>query len=214
MVRTQKPDGPKFKPVEIADIRREIYSLAKPESEAMAMLAEDNGRIVLEKMTATMERLEVLRDHVGLSGSLGDPGDLLVMLIAVANKYVPGFEVKVGAQPKPGVKKVGDRFATVTEIEEMKFRLGLPTITLAIDTVAANRSPAIRPPELSTKYYSCLREIEANKDAAALLRLWRTYRERTPPTACVDGFKDIFWGCERDCLGATQPAPTTKLART
>jgi hypothetical protein len=213
MTKTQKPDAPKFEPVTIAGIRPEVYALGTPEAEWKAMLAEDNGRIVLHQYLATLQRLEVLQDHLGLSGKLGEPGDLLMLLISVANKYVRGFEVKVGAAPKRGTKKVGDRFKTVTEVESAKILQDLSTIAAAIDAVAADkdRRPSIRPQELSTKYYACLREIEANKTAQELLNLWRHARQTLPATTNLPEFESLFWACERDYLGATLPHNVTPL---
>ena len=57
MGRTKKPDAPKFEPVTIAGLRPEIYALGMPEAERREMLREDNGRIILQQMTAALERL-------------------------------------------------------------------------------------------------------------------------------------------------------------
>jgi hypothetical protein len=211
MSTAKKPDAPKFEPVVIPGYRREVYALGTPEAERKAMLAEDGGRMVLARTVTALERLTVLQKYLGLSGKLGEEGNMLVMLISVANKYVPGFEVKVGPVPKRGAKKVGDRFKTVTEIEGMKFQRDLPTIALAIEAVAADRRPAIRPPELSTKYYACLREIEANLVAALLLKIWRLSRDRAPRADSLQEFDSLFWECERDFLGAVRPHNVTPL---
>jgi hypothetical protein len=212
MPRSKKPDVPKFEPVFIAGRRPEIYSLAMPEDERNRMLAEDSSRIALHQMTVALERLKVLQNHLGLSGPLGDQGSLLVMLLKVANKYVRGFEVQVGAQPKRGRQKVGDRFKTVTEVESAKILQNLPTIAAAIDAVAAERRPAIRPQELSTKYYAYLREIEANKQAKALLFCWRQVCSNRPDLVQDPFFDSMFWTCERDQLPSDSRARPTRSA--
>jgi hypothetical protein len=211
MPRSKKPDAPKFEPVTIAGIRPGVYSLLKSEAESRAMLAEDNGRILLQRTTATLERLDVLQKYLGLSGKLGDVGNLLVLLTAVANKYVPGFPVAVGAVPKRGAKKVADRFKTVAEVQSVKLLQNLPTDAAAIDAVAATRRPAIQSRELSTKYYASLREIEASPQAAALLMLWQRTRQAAPATDDLHEFESLFWQCEHDCLGAVQPHNVTPL---
>jgi hypothetical protein len=211
MPRAKKPDAPKFKPVTIADIRPEVYALGLSEADRHAMFAEDNRRISVQKTIAIMERLEALQNHLGISGKLGDPGDLLMLLISVANKYVRGFEVEVGAPSKPGTKKVADRFKTVTEIESVKILQNLSTDTAAIDAVAADRRPAIRPQELAAKYYACRKEIEENKQAAALLHFWRQARERTPAADPLQEFNILFSQCEHDYLGAVRPHNVTPL---
>jgi hypothetical protein len=97
----------------------------------------------------------------------------------------------------------------VTEVEEMKFRRRLST-ALAIEAVAAERSPSIRTAELSTRYYDYLREIEESAPAAALLKFWRDCRQ----TAAADmqqEFELLFWECERICLGAERPHNVTTL---
>jgi hypothetical protein len=202
MSRKQKPEAPKFKPVAIAGMRPEICALAMAETEALEMLKQDNTRIMAEIFLATMDRLKVLQEHLGLSGELGEKDNLLLLLMTVAGKYVPGFEVTVGEKSKRGPKKAANRFKTVTEVEEMKFQRSLPTIVLAIEAIAADRRPTIRPPELQTKYYACSREIEANETTAALLRFWRKCREVTPLADKLQGFDDLFWTYERDYLGA------------
>jgi hypothetical protein len=213
MPRRKKPDAPKFEPVTIAGIRPGAYALGLSEADRHAMLAEDNGRILLQKMTATLERLGVLHNHLGLSGKLGDAGNLLVLLVSVANRYVPDFEIKVGDVPKRGAQKVADRFKTVTEIESVKILQKLPTIAAAIDAVAADRRPAIRPQELSTKYYSSLQEIRDNKTAVQLLDLWRRQRELAPAADPLQEFDILFWQCEHDCLGAVRPHNVTLLRK-
>src|SRR5260370_6917276 len=130
------------------------------------MLAEDSGRIVLQRTTATLERLDVLQKYLGLSGKLGDVGNLLVLLTAVANKYVTGFPVAVGAVPKRGAKKVADRFKTVTEVQSVRILQNLPTDAAAIDAVAATRRPAIQSRELSTNYYPTFRTIQETPQSA------------------------------------------------
>jgi hypothetical protein len=210
MSKRKKPDTPKFESVFIAGRRPEVYSLATPEDERNKMLAEDSSRIALQQTTVALERLEVLQNHLGLSGQLGDYGNLLVMLIAVANKYVTGFEVKIGAQPKRGAKKVADRFKTVTEVESAKILQDLPTITAAINAVAAERRPSINAQDLNTKYYASLREIEACEPAAELLRYWRERCNR--PDLLQDPFLDsLFWAVESDRMGATVPHNVTPL---
>jgi hypothetical protein len=210
MPRSKKPDAPKFEPVTIAGYRPAVYSLLTPEAERTAMLAEDSGRIVLQRTTATLERLDVLQKYLGLSGKLGDVGNLLVLLTAVANKYVPGFPVAVGAVPKRGTKKVADRFKTVTEVQSVKILQNLQ-ITAAIDAVAATRRPVIQPRELSTKYYRSLSEIEASPQAAALLALWQQRRQAAPATDDLQEFESLFWQCEHGCLGAVRPHNVTPL---
>jgi hypothetical protein len=203
----KKPDAPKFKPVVIAGIRPEINSLTMPEAEAMAMLKEDNQRIVLETWIATMERLKTLQNYLGLSGKL-DQTNLLLLLMLVADKYVEGFKVTVGESPKRGAKKIADRFKTVTEIEEMKFRHGLTTDIAAIETVAASHRPSIRPQELQAKYYRSIDDIKTSPPAFTLLKFWRKVRQETPRTVKLQGWEDLFWVYEKNCLGATKQATT------
>jgi hypothetical protein len=104
----------------------------------------------------------------------------------------------------PGPKKIGDRFKTVTEVDRRKFELGLEDVSAAIEAVAKERRPSIRAPELSTKYYACLKEIKANEQASALLNYWRDTMTRLSNEDLQD-FDFLFWECERECLGATQP---------
>jgi hypothetical protein len=92
----------------------------------------------------------------------------------------------------------------VTEVQRRKFEFGLLHDSDAIEAVAAERKPAIRPQELSTKYYACLREIEANDQAKALLWFWQHAMQRLPATDLQD-FDFLFWECEREFLGAAQP---------
>lgn len=105
MGRTKKPNAPKFEPVKIAGIRPGIAALGLSETEHISMLAEERGRIVTQRMVASLERLDVLQKHLGLSGKLGDGGHLLAMLISVCNKYVPGFDPQIAERSKPGPKK-------------------------------------------------------------------------------------------------------------
>jgi hypothetical protein len=160
MSRYKKPDAPKFEPASIAGYRQAVHSLATPENERKKMMDEDGSRIVLERTAATLDRLATLHGYLGLSGKVGE--NLLPLLIAIANKYVPGFEVHVGSPARPGRKKVADRFKTVTEIEGVKMLRGLASIKEAIEAVAAERRPSISPQDLNTKYYISLQEIEAN----------------------------------------------------
>jgi hypothetical protein len=207
MSRYKKPDAPKFEPVFIAGRRRASYSLATPEAEAGKMRHEDTQRIILQKLSTSMQRLEALQDYLGIPGKLGDPGHLLALLLKVADKYVPDFEVQVGAATKPGTKKVGDRFKTVTDVETMKFNRRLTSIADAIAAVANERRPRMQATELTTKYYASLREIEANEQAKELLGFWRNQC-----SMLHDPFlESLFWECERDQMGATVPHNVTKL---
>jgi hypothetical protein len=210
MTRTKKPDAPKFEPVTIAGYRLEGTSLAMSEAESAKIREEDFKRIVAESMTADLTRLKVLQKYLGLEGELGDVAHLLMLLIAVANKYVPGFAVEGSKSLKSGPMKIADRFKTVTEVERLKFERGLSSISAAIDAVAAERRPAIRPPELSTKYYACRREIEANQQAAALLHYWRLMQPRLD-TEDLQFFDSLFWQCESNSLGATTPHNVEQL---
>jgi hypothetical protein len=210
MPRFKKPNAPKFEPVFIADYRLGARSIAIPEAERAKMCEEDTARIVAERMSAELNRLKVLQNHLGLSGGLRG-ADLLMLLIAVANKYVPDFEVHVGAQPKPGVKKVGDRFKTVTEIDGIKILRKLPSTKEAIEMVAAERRPSISAQDLNTKYYACLREIDECKPAAELLRYWRAMCSNRPDLAQDAIFDSWFWTVERDHMGATVPHNVTPL---
>jgi hypothetical protein len=209
MPRSKKPDAPKFEPVFIADYRPEVRSLATPEAERAKMQSEEFTRIVVTSAKAELIRLMVLQKHLGLEEGLTS-GNLLVLLITVARKYVPGFAVEVGKTLKPGPKKIGDRFKTVTEVERRKFERDLPSISAAIESVAAERRPAIRPPELSTKYFAYLREIKANEQAAALLHYWRLM---LPSLDAEDlqFFDSLFWQCESNSLGATTPHNVERL---
>jgi hypothetical protein len=208
MPRTKKPDAPKFEPVFIADYRPEVRSLATPEAERAKMQSEDFSRIVAERALAELKRLEVLKQHLGFEGLLGD--NLLVLLTAVARKYVPGFAVEVGKTLKPGRKKIGDRFKTVTEVERRQFERNLPSISAAIESVAAERRPAIRPQELSTKYFACRREIEANPQSLFMLGLWRQAMP-TLQQGDLPDFEFMFWEIERTCFGATTPHNVERL---
>jgi hypothetical protein len=205
MPRWKKPDAPKFEPVTIAGIRPAAYALGLSEAERSAMVAEDTGRIALQKTIATMARLEALQNHLGISGKFGPADNLLALLVSIANKYVEGFEIKVGDVPKRGVKKVADRFKTVTEIDSVKILQNLPSTAAAIDIVATNRRPAIRSQELSAKYYRCLDEIKANEQANELLLYWRQVCNNRPDLAQDSFFDSMFWTIERDQLGATLP---------
>jgi hypothetical protein len=211
MPRAKKPSVPKFDPVFIAGYRPKGRSLATPDAESAKIRKEDFERIVAETMTANLTRLKVLQKYLGLEGELGNWPHLLMLLIAVADKYVDGFAVEVGKSPKqPGPKKIGDRFKTVTEVERRRFELGLTDISAAIEAVAAERRPFIRAPELSTKYYSCLKEIKANEYANALLNFWRAVMTRLSAKD-LNKFDFIFWECERDYLGATVPHNVTPM---
>jgi hypothetical protein len=211
MSRYKKPDAPKFEPVFIPGHRQAVHSLLTPEAERTKMLSEDSGRIILQQMSATLERLTVLQEHLGLSGKLGEQGNMLAMLISVANKYVPGFEVHFGAQPKPGRQKVADRFKTVTEIESVKVLRGLTSIKEAIEAVAAERRPSISAQDLNTKYYASLQEIEACEAATAWLRFWRETCVNRPDMAQDEFFDLMFWTVERDQMGATRPHNVTPM---
>jgi hypothetical protein len=179
------------------------------EVDCKKQLSEDFSRITLQQTVTAFERLDVLKDHFGLSGKLGD--SVWELLLLVANKYVDGFVVEVGEPRKRGVKKVGDRFKTVTEVEEMKFRRGFTTDQAAIEAVASERRPTIRPPQLTTKYYAYLSEIVANETAAELLNLWRWALQQASATDSLQGFDALFWQCEQDCLGAIVPHNVTKF---
>jgi hypothetical protein len=209
MSRYKKPDAPKFVPVFIAGYRQAVHSLATPEDERKKMIEEDGSRIALEKTVATLDRLQALQNSLGLSGKFDE--NLLPLLIAVANKYVPGFEVHVGAQPKPGVKKVGDRFKTVTEIEGVKILRNLPSIKEAIEVVATERRPTISAQDLNTKYYTSRREIEACEPAAELLRYWLATCSNRPDLAQDAFFDNLFWTVEREHMNATVPHNVTPL---
>jgi hypothetical protein len=203
MPRYKQPDAPKFEPVFIADCRPAIHSILTPESERAKIQSEDFTRIVGERTIASIKRLGVLQEYLGLSGGLGE-AKAFELLLAVAIKYVPGFGVEVGARPKTGPKKIADRFKTVTEVERRKFERDLPSISAAIESVAIESTKAIRPQELSTKYYAYLREIEANEQAHALLRFWRRVMPWQSATDLQD-FEVLFWECERSVLGADRP---------
>jgi hypothetical protein len=204
MPRAKKPSVPKFEPMFIADFRQAVRSLGISEAERTRIFNEDFTRITVQRATAYIERRAVLRQHLEaeLGVKLDDDSKLLV---AVANKYVEDFAVEVGRSHKrPGPKKIGDRFKTVTEVERRKFELGLEDISAAIEAVAKGRKPSIRAPELSTKYYACLKEIHANEQASELLNFWRGAMTRLSNEDLQD-FDFLFWECERECLGATQP---------
>jgi hypothetical protein len=209
MSRSKKPDAPKFAPVFIAGYRQAVHSLATPEDERKKMIDEDGSRIMLERATAAMQRLGVLHRYLGLPGKPGD--NCWALLIAVADKYVPGFEMHVGAQPKPGRKKVGDRFKTITEIESVRILQNLPSIKEAIEVVAAERRPPISAQDLNTKYYTSRREIEACEPAAELLRYWLATCSNRPDLAQDAFFDSLFWTVEREHMGATVPHNVTLL---
>jgi hypothetical protein len=209
MSRSKKPDVPKFEPVLIAGYRQEVHSLATPEDERKKMMQEDGSRITMETMEATGDRLQVLHNHLGLAGKWGE--HILPLLLAVAEKYVDGFKVHVGAQPKRGAKKVADRFKTVTDVEIMKLKLGTTSNDDAIAAVASERHPRMQATELTTKYYQSRREIVACKPAAELLRFWLETCRTRPDLARDPFFDSLFWQCECEHLGATQAHNVTKL---
>jgi hypothetical protein len=211
MSRYKKPDAPKFEPVFIADYRLEARSLATPEDERVKIISEEGKRIAAQWTAATLERLMVLQKHLGLTGCMESSQGTLAMLIAVAEKYVPDFEVHVGAQSKPGRPKVADRFKTVTEIDAVKILKGLPFVSDAIEAVALERRPPMSVQDLNTKYYKCLGEIEACEPAAQLLRFWRETCVNRPNLAQDPFFDSQFWDVERNHMGATVPHNVTLL---
>jgi hypothetical protein len=193
MPTAKKPDAPKFKKVEIPGFRREVYALATPEAERNTMLAEDGGRIALQLTTATIERLEVLREYLG-----APEGNLFLLLVAVADKYVPDFKVQVGEQKPKGRKKNADRFRIVTAVEAKAAQSKI-SIAAAIRWVAPNTGQSYSPDSLSTKYYAAVKEIEGNPLTGAYLRLWR----KLLPYDAFDDLSDTFSELEREELGAS-----------
>ena len=197
MPRSKKPDVPKFAPVIIEGLRPEIRSLANSPEDASAMYAEDMARIKSELGAALASRLEVLRKHLGVP-----EGNLFLLLIAIADKYVRDFEVQVGTVAKPGPRKKAERFKIVTAIEA---RAAAEQISIK----EAIRSVALKPIEsrqlsvdsLTTKYYGSLKEIEAHGAGRALLKFWR---DQLPIDHSAD-MDVLFWPFERQYLNATKP---------
>jgi hypothetical protein len=200
MPRSKKTDAPKFEPVTIAGLRPEIRSLLKSEAETKQMYAEDMSRIKSELGLAIVERLDALQKHLEVP-----EGNLFALTLAIANKYVPGFVVPIGAPVKTGPKKKAERFKIVTEVDRLAFDRDVK-INKAIEMLAAHRRPSITAAALSTKYYAYLGEIKANKSSMEVLMLWRGAMQRL---GAMDDdreiFEELFWECESNYLGAAQP---------
>jgi hypothetical protein len=202
MPKSKKPDAPKFEPVCIADCRPEVRSLATSDAESAKMFSEDVARIAAQSTLASIERLKVLQRHLGLSGELSEV-NLLALLIAIANKYVPGFKVAVGpATAKQGPQKSAERFKIVTMVEARAAAERL-SVKDAIRNLAAKPVGGRRlsPDSLSTKYYGALREIEGHPQGAALLHLWR----RGLPNDLSADMDALFWSFENQHLKAVRP---------
>lgn len=124
------------------------------------------------------------------------------LLIAVANKYVPGFEVTVATPAaKPGPRKSAERFKIVTMVEARAAAEGIALKT-AIRDLAAKKinGRTLSVDSLTTKYFGALREIKGHPQGAALLRLWRM---GLPNDSSAD-LDVLFWSFENQHLKAVK----------
>jgi hypothetical protein len=197
MARKKKPDAPKFEPVKIDDWSSGGRSIGLSEAESASIRSQDLTRIVAQQATAGIERLDVLREFLGVP-----KGNFSLLAMAIAEKYVPGFAVKVGVPAKPGTDKRADRFKIVTTVELLAARQGLkigPAIRKAAEQKIDGRMLSAE--SLTTKYYADLKEIENHPQGALLLRIWR----HALPDDMTAEMAPLFWSFENDALGAFQP---------
>jgi hypothetical protein len=201
MPRAKKPDAPKFEPVTIAGYRPAGMSLATSDAESAKILDEDRQRIAAETLTAELTRLEVLQKHLGLEGELGNVAHLLMLLIAVANKYVDGFAVR-GKPLKSGPGKIAERFKIVTMVEA---RAAAEKIKpkAAIRELAEKKINGrwLSADSLTTKYFASLAEIKGHPTGAALLNYWR----KGLPDDLSAEMGPLFWAFENEHLKAVNP---------
>jgi hypothetical protein len=197
MSKSKKVAAPKFEPVEIADYRPGAFSLGLSREECDKIISEDMSRIIPQQALATLQRLTVLRNHLGVA-----PGDNIALMVAIANAYVPGFEIKVGKVARPGPAKKGERFKIVTTIEALAAAEQID-ISVAIRKAAQRKigGRMLSAESLSTKYYGALREIEDSFAGGALLRFWR---RRLPDDISAE-MDPLFWSFENQELNAVRP---------
>jgi hypothetical protein len=201
----KQPNAPKFEPVIIASYRPAVRSLLTSDADREKMLGEDSVRIAAERLTAALNRLKALQKYLGLAGDFGDVTSLMKLLLAVANRYVPGFEVKVDAKgPKrqSGPPKKAERFMIVTMVEGRAASQSIP-IKEAIRILSASKinGRTLAADSLTTKYYGAMREIERHPHGAALLKLWRIGL----PNDLSEEMAPLFWSFENENLNAVSP---------
>ncbi|MDH2343251.1 hypothetical protein [Bradyrhizobium sp. SSUT77] len=197
MSKAKRPHAPKFEPVEIEVWRPGGGSLLLSDAERAEIRSEDFTRIVAQQAAAGIERLDVLREHLGIP-----KGNFSALALAIAERYVPGFAVNVGSGTKPGPRKKAERFKIVTMIEGLAAAEQINEAE-AIRRVAGQKigGRLLSPDSLSTKYYSAIAEIEAHPTGAELLRYWRS---SLPQDLSAD-LAPMFWHFETEVLGALRP---------
>ncbi|KJC37722.1 hypothetical protein [Bradyrhizobium sp. LTSP857] len=197
MSKTKRPPAPKFEPVEIEGWSAAGRSLALSDAETASIRSQDLTRIVAQQATAGIERLDVLREYLGVP-----KGNFPALALAIAERYVPGFSVNVGSGTKPGRRKKPERFNIVTMIEGLAAAEQINEAE-AIRTAASRKigGRMLSPESLSTKYYAAVAEIEAHPAGAALLRLWRS----NLPLDLSAEMAELFLQFETETLGAVVP---------
>jgi hypothetical protein len=131
---------PKFKGVLATPIPRIRPSLLMEPDEA---ISREYGRA----LTQRLEKLPALAEHYGITGKLGYP-QVMLLLVRLASDTVPGFMFDDDSQLKlPGVRKKHDDralFLLLLRVETLRME-GLDDTT-ACQTIAADDNPKLAGP--------------------------------------------------------------------